>query len=537
MSSVIKVFRREGFYLRVDNNEDDRLKQLVASLEDKFTYMMYKEAACSKCPYLEDRHGENCDSCQNFLGARATGGIKDMGSRGVYLKVPRSQGKLLLAKIKSHGLSGNVKLLDRRPEEKPMKKKVKLLPGISLRDYQVTAVEIMTKPSGVCGVLKSPPRTGKTVMATAAICKLGQKTLILASQTEWLYQFRETFVGSETTKPMTNMDPDLIGFPKSLEDFEKYDVSLCTLSMFKSKRGKLLLEKIRDRFPVIVIDEVHYVPAEGCAKVVAGFNARWIIGLTGSPERKNVAEYKIVEDIVGDIIYEVKTERARPEVHLLEMPKGSKNEFQIKGHGPYAFTSLVSKLEASSARREAICNKAIQLSRQGHLVLIPLTRVKSILDFTTYINKQTQRPGYALPFYGDIKKEKRMEIINAARNYECKVLVGNIALISVGLNIQRASAIIECGINSNAPACKQRIARVLTPMEGKPTPLVVFTLDDSDIMRKCRRTEFYNVIMPEFNPRINDQTKQQLNRYFAAATSSVKSRKGSFSHINPKDAL
>lgn len=533
---VIKVIRREGFYLRIDDKKSDAVRELVSSLEDRYTYMLYKEAACEKCPYKEDRHGENCDSCQNFLGVRATGGIKDMGEHGVYLKVPRSQGKVLLGKIKAHGLYDKTKLIDKRPADIPMSRRVKLKESVELRDYQKSAIKVICNPKGIAGVLKSPPRTGKTVMGAAAICALGQKTLILASQTEWLYQFRETFVGSQTSPAMTTVREKDIGFPKTLADFSKYDISLCTLSMFKSKKGQLLLQQVRDMFPVVFIDEVQYVPAEGCARVVAGFNAKWIVGLTGSPERKNTAEYRIVEDIVGPIIYEVKIERSRPAIELLEMPKPSKNEFQIKGHGPYAFTSLVSKLEASTARREAICNKAIRLAKAGHMVLVPLTRVKSILYYTTYINK-LMGAKYALPFYGGIKKTQRMEIIESARNYHSKILVGNISLISVGLNIPRASALIECGINSNTPACKQRIARVLTPMEGKPNPLVVFTLDECDIMRKCRRNEFWNVIKPEFNPHITDSVQAKLSAYFAHTTSTVKTKRGSFSYINPKEAL
>lgn len=534
---IIKVIQREGLYVKVDRS-DDELNQLVASLEDKFTYMMYKENACAKCPYLEERHGENCDSCQNFLGARATGGIKDFGNDDIYLKVPRGQKSTLHKALKNFNLLHRTKLIDKRPKDSPVKRPIKLLPSVKLYDYQEESVKTLTNPKGVNGVLKSPPRSGKTVMAVAAVSRLGQKAIILGSQTEWLAQFAETFLGSDTAKPLTDAKPDQIGYPKKLEDFDKYDVCLCTLAMFKSAKGKLLLQKIRDKFPVVVVDEVQYVPAEGCARVVAGFNARWIFGLSGSPERKNTAEYKIVEDIVGKIVYTVTMERARPTVQVLKMPAASKNEFQIKGHGPYAFTSLVSKLEASTPRKNTICNKAIELAKKGHMVLIPLTRVKSILEYTTYINKEMQIPGYALPFHGGIPKgKKRMDIIEAARTYKCKILVGNISLISVGLNIPRASALIECGINSNTPACKQRISRVLTPMKDKPDPVVVFTLDDSDIMRQCRKNEFWNVITPEFNPIVPDHVKQELVRFFAASSSSVKARRGNFSYINPKDKL
>ena len=528
--SIIKIYKAEAYYLPIATTPPE----LVAELEDEFTYSFYKESACARCPYIEDRPSENCDACESFLGQRATGGRKTIKEKH-FLKVPRGGLKKLTNVLRHLGMNDRAKWFDRMPKEHSMSRRIKLASDVKLRDYQVPATQSMLDLHE--GVLQSPARSGKTAMAASVICKLNQKTLILASQNEWLFQFRETFIGSETVKAMTTCKPSQIGFPKTLEDFDKYDICLCTLSKFKSANGKKLLEQIKDKFPVVVIDEVHYVPADGCARVIANLNARYIFGLTGSPERKNTAEYQIVEDLVGPIIHEVKMDRARPHVELLPMPAGKKNEFQIKGHGPYAFTTLVSKLEASTVRKIAICDKAIQLARSGHMVLIPLTRVNSILEYTRYINEKVDRPKYALPFYGKIKKEDRMKVIDAARNYKCKILVGNIALLSVGLNIPRASAIIECGINSNSPACKQRLARVLTPMDDKPTPLFVFTLDECDIMRKCRRTEWWNTITPTFKPVVNSETKKTLNAYFAASSSSVKAKKGIYAHINLNEEL
>lgn len=526
----IKIYRSDAYYIPVRLAPDS----LIEATATKFTRRSYIEAKCAKCPYLEDRHSENCDVCDGFQGVIVTGGVVTKNNQE-YLKIPRGGRAFLRRHLKATGRLDSAVFLDKRPEERPMSSPIKFI--ATLNDYQVEPVRLIAESTSINGVIKAPPRTGKTVIACAAICELGQKTLILAAQTEWLKQFRETFIGSETQDRMTDAEEHQIGFPKKLSDFDKYDVCLCTLSMFKSDKGKELLSKLTRKFPVVFIDEVHYVPAKESAKVIAGVNARWIVGLTGTTERKIVEEYKIVEDIVGKVLIEIEVERARPTIELLEMPKGKKNEFQIKGHGNYAFTALVGRLESSTPRRVAICKEAIKRAKEGHLVIIGLTRVQSILDYTREINALTGKTGFALPFHGELKPDARMEIVGKARRYKCRVLVGNIKLVSVGLNIPRASCIIESGINNNAPACKQRLARVLTPMPDKPNPLIIYTLDESDIIARCRRTEFWNTVVKTFKPIIKSEVYSRLKVFFSQESSSVKSRKGKFSYINPKDML
>jgi len=89
-------------------------------------------------------------------------------------------------------------------------------------------------------------------------------------------------------------------------------------------------------------------------------------------------------------------------------------------------------------------------------------------------------------------------------------------MLSVGLNIPRASHLIEQGITSNIPKAEQRFSRVLTPLEGKPQPIITFTLDNCDFMRKCRRNEYYNVLVPKFNPIISRDDAGEIARWFAS---------------------
>lgn len=223
-------------------------------------------------------------------------------------------------------------------------------------------------------------------------------------------------------------------------------------------------------------------------------------------------EMKVAHDLVGPIIYESSVERLRPRVELLDTP----GEFEYNPKlGKGALPSLMSKLETNKPRRMKIINHAIRLAKAGHLVMIPLTRVAAILEWTRLINEITETKAFAVPFYGGVPKDVRVKLMERLRLYKSRIVVGNISMLSTGLNIPRASCLFEVSISSNLPNAKQRFARVLTPMDGKPEPLIVFTLDDCDFMRRCRRNEFWNALVPDYNPKIDPTVKSRLTAYFA----------------------
>lgn len=405
------------------------------------------------------------------------------------------------------GKKNSFRVVERCEPAERFKRKIKLIR--TPWPYQLEAKQVLLSKKR--GILDSPPRSGKTVMAVAVIVEAAEKTLILGSQREWLLQFQETFLGSKEQKAFTNALPSQVRICKTLEDFKTTDVCLSTFARFHSKRGKVLLEQIKDLFGTVFIDEVQFTPALETSRVVAQLNAKRLYGLSGTVERKVTEEIQIAHDLVGPVIHECKVERLRPKVFLLETGVKIKDP----AGGPAGFSYFQSRLESNTPRRNIVIKKAIALAKQGHLVLIPMSRVLQILNWTREINHETETPGFALPFYGGLRKEQREAVIRKARNYQTRIVVGNIALLSVGLNIPRASCLLNVAVTANIPKCEQRLSRVLTPWEDKPQPLIGLVLDDSDMIRKCLRYEWFNCIKPRFNPIISKEDENALHRYFA----------------------
>lgn len=266
-----------------------------------------------------------------------------------------------------------------------------------------------------------------------------------------------------------------------------------------------------------LVHNCHTSAAPEYAKVINSLNCQYIIGLSGTPERKDQRD-KIMRQLVGPDLYEAKVPRLRPQVKL------TRTEYSAKTNGRQSWVRMVSNLEKNPQRLKTIAKWAIKDVKDGHMVLIPFAQVTPIKALTKAINILAGKE-IAKPFWGGLagkvkyngKLIKRREAyIQGAREYKVKVLVGNIKLLSTGTNIPRASCLYEVTMSSNMPNAEQRFSRILTPYEGKPQPIIRYFLDNSDVRRKCMRTEYWNVLAKKFRPIISDQDANLLKDYFAS---------------------
>lgn len=484
----IKVWARDSLYIKSSVlDEDDKYK-----IAKRFTKDFYrKETACERCEYFDQRPCDVCDSCANY-GGRVTLAREVVVDEKKFVRLPYGGINYLRKNF------GPLKVIDQTASP-AMRKPIKLTR--TLREDQIKSRDAIIAAKH--GVLKSPPRTGKTVIGAAAICELGLKTLILAAQTEWLDNFLETFIGSEKQKAFTNASPKRVGMAKTLAQIEALDVCLMTYQTFLSEKGQKLLHKVRKMFGVVMVDEIQGGSAKAYSATLSKFQSEYRIGLSGTPERKDGKEW-ILEQLFGPVFYENKVERMVPRVEV------TKTAF--KGPVPASWVYMVRKIEFDPARLKLIAEQAIKDVNEGHLVLIPMARVDAINALTKAINIM-RGTKVARAFHGGMGKEHRRETIMRACAYKTKIVVGMTSLLSTGVNIPRASALYEVTPSSNQPKANQRFSRILTPFEGKPQPIIRYFLDDVEVRRSCMRSEFFGTLWPKFRPQIGKKVQETFYAY------------------------
>jgi len=498
--STVKVYLKDAIYIPLKYVEPEHQEAIVERYE---RHIYLKEEVCERCEYFSERPSDVCAACPNYKGLYKLHSIKDIkvkGERRECVRLPYGD----RAGVKKIFGDRDLKIIDKTPD-RPMKRTFKMADIVTLKEYQGPAIKKMIATRS--GVLKSPPRSGKTVMGSAYIAKMGQKTLILASQTDWLDNFYETFVGSDTQPAMTTIKKSRIGFCNKLEHFEKYDVCLATYQTFLSEKGQKLLKKIKNMFGVLMIDEIQFGAALKFSKIISSFNTRYKFGLSGTPERKDTLEY-VIYQLLGKVFHEVKIPRLRPRIEVIEPP--------FIGKLPQNWTYMVGKLEKDPKRLKHIAETAVKDVKAGHCLLIPLMRVPVVNALVKAINRMYGKD-IACAFTGQTPKKLRKGIIDRARNKKIKVLVGNGRMLGTGINIPVSSMLYQLTPSSNLPKADQRFSRVLTPCEGKLQPVVKYWLDDADVIRNCMRTEHFGCMVPVFRPMIDPVTRGKLDAYFANA--------------------
>lgn len=486
---TIIVYKAEANLMKVSSLPSTFVDDAI----ERNTIWLYDEKNCDKCQVVEQRHSEVCDACESFIGKRQMAKIVRRGENS-YLSVPQGGVKRFENLLSDHNLKAEV--IEKYGTSSNFHDTVKLTQ--EPRDWQKEALEVTLEKRR--GIVVAPPRSGKTFLAVMVSVSIQKKTLIIASQIDWLEQFRKTYVGAEGEKAFTDIDPSRVGYFKSEEDVEKLDVCLATFSQFMSYKGKKLLESVRSKFGIIIADEVHYTSALATSRVLARFNSEFMLGLTGTPTRKRSSEDIIFRLLVGAVIYKAKVDMLKPELVLLEtnvtinLPKGGNR---------LAYTRFIGKLETEKKRVKIICEYVAKAIGQGHSVMLPVQRAKSVKAYLDGINSYFDE-AIAVRFDGTLSKGTgglRELNLKKIKSGEARAIVGNISLLSTGLNIPRLSMLIDrVTITSNIPKTEQRVSRILTPWAKKKQPKLVMVMDDCDIQRATARNEYFNAIVPRFHP-------------------------------------
>ena len=156
-----------------------------------------------------------------------------------------------------------------------------------------------------------------TVMAVAAICRMKQRAIIMADQKDFLDGFLETFEALTNMKELEEQaGTKLIGFPKTLKDYETFQVILVTYQQLikDSDMSRKRLRLLRMNYGTLAVDEVHRTCAPEFSKVLGKMKARSRFGLSATPRRKDCVvkgsavvmadgSRKAIEDVaVGDLV-------------------------------------------------------------------------------------------------------------------------------------------------------------------------------------------------------------------------------------------
>lgn len=348
-----------------------------------------------------------------------------------------------------------------------------------------------------------------TVMGTGVIIEKQLKTLILAHQTDLCQQFCNETINDPTEKLFNGatLKKPVAKICKKFEDFRDTPIAIATYQTFLSKNGQKLLNKIKDMFGLVLIDEVHRTPAERYAQVISHFSASHIYGLTATFDRKD-GKIIMARLMIGDIAHKVKANSLAPTIAGTIYRKVLPPSKSV----PKTWNGMMSLLFNDAKRNALIARKALHYVKRGHTVLIPITQHKHAENIALEIRKQSGNPDIVFQFTGRIPANKRQWARDEMNNNKkIRIVIAQRSMLT-GVNIPRWSCIFTCVPISNEPNYTQEVFRVCTPMEGKQTPEIHYILDPVlGASFGCLRTCCKTLLKPENKFRVKKSFSRVLD--------------------------
>lgn len=444
-------------------NLDERLVQ------KHYVHAMYDEKACRRCEFRPDRHGYECDNCENYKGTVQT--YNTIVKNNIeYFGIPIGDRTVAEKKLKID--FDDFEIVDKRVSNKF---DYKITCSLEMRDYQDEAIQLW-KPYRH-GLIVAPPRSGKTPTALYMAVKLGMRTMYIANQHEYLTQFIE-HVEKFTNLPrlQDKYGVRLYGFAKKEEDYDTLQIATSTYQQFQdSVRGKERFRACASQFGTLLVDEADKSGANVFASVLNRWPSKIKTGFTGTDKRKDGRE-KIVQQILGPSVARITIDQmeANVVVHRLDYVK-TKSKFMGKAGFVYACKFLAKH----EKRTQEILDWIEKDYNNGHSVVIPVYHVDHVHSLVNAVNMRLGKKvaeGFT-GASGKRGKEMRAQTLERAKNGQTRVVVGIRSILQRGLNVPRWSSLFYIMPMNNEPNWKQESSRVLTPFEGKRQPIIRMFVD------------------------------------------------------------
>lgn len=264
-----------------------------------------------------------------------------------------------------------------------------------LRPDQDKAVKVMMAHDA--GVLCSPTAFGKTLTAAALIARRGVSTLILVHRNELLKQWQERL------RAFLGLDKDQLGTIGGGKRNPSGMIDIASMqSLFRGEKVSDVIE----HYGHVVIDECHHFAARSYEKLFKAAKARYVIGLTATPIRRD-SQHPIIFMQCGPIRHEANRPEGAPR-SLTVIPRTL--AAQPNSDPAMLIQDVFRQLANSAERSRRIIDDVLHTYRAGRSILVLTERTEHFATLEQALAGQIEN---LFALHGHMTKKQRALLLEA----------------------------------------------------------------------------------------------------------------------------
>jgi superfamily II DNA or RNA helicase len=338
-------------------------------------------------------------------------------------------------------------------------------------------------------IFQAPTGWGKTVVGGAIACALGQTTLIVVTKQDLMDQWRRSLT-------------QILGVPTNQIGMLQADVE-----DWKEKRfvlGMVQSLMIEDKYPeevfkyfgLLILDEVHMMAAECFVRVCQTVYAKYRLGFSATPERKD-GKTKLLSWHIGPVLVKGLVPSMKPKVLVRQTGWCIPYQRRLIGHtwqqvpiphAPGRMTLVTKAMAQSEGRNMEVVNFVVQAYDAGRRVLVLSDLKVNHLTRLFQMLASAGIPGQDIGYYvGGMTKQ---ELTSTKTR---RVVLGTYQMCATGTDVPEWSTLVMATPRADI---RQAVGRVLRYLDGKVQPVILDLVDRDAIFQNfhlSRVKQYYGI--------------------------------------------
>jgi superfamily II DNA or RNA helicase len=352
-----------------------------------------------------------------------------------------------------------IRLLNREHVAYTLDDQRRLLPAVSfdfsgsLKSFQTVAVDAMLKRE--FGTLSAPTGSGKTIMGLYLIAQRRQPTIIIVHTKDLAHQWIqriEQFLG---------IPADQVGL---LGAGKKRMGDRITVALVQTLYR--MTDQVAPLIGHIVVDECHRAPSRTFTEAVTAFDARYMLGLSATPWRRDKLS-RLIFWYLGDVNHEVNKAQLEQKGHILKADVVLRpTTFEPYFDPVNDYSRMLSELTTDDARNHLIAEDVEKEARSGEGICLVLSdrkkhceTLQSILRYKHGLESER--------LTGDLSIEARKQVMEKIQKGQVNVLIATGQLIGEGFDCPDLSTLFLATPIRFSGRVTQYLGRILRPSRHK----------------------------------------------------------------------